>query len=312
MRKLFLILILLLTASATATATATSSPTASATATATSSATATKDTVFICPLPKDTVVKDTVIVDTVIVDKAVVIRNQSTILIVLDPAHGSDVAGKRSPEANKLLKKNSSEPVDSSLVFFEYQFSREIISNLEPLLDSVSVYHIRSSNSLKEIGLNKRVYNTNYYASLWKSSPKKLFKDSVGTPSMDSLLKVPNYRRLTFFLSPHNNAAGYGVLWENARGFSVWTSRHYTYSDIAARFILEEFQKEFPEIKIIGSLESNFRVLLCKPYAVLIECLFQDNKKDVLLLNSPEFKFRYTYALLRSIIRITTLLTDKY
>jgi N-acetylmuramoyl-L-alanine amidase len=260
------------------------------------------DSLDYCPLPLDTIVKD----------KAVVIRNQSPILIVLDPAHGSDTPGKRSPEANKLLKKNSSEPVDSALVFFEYEFSREIISNLESLLDSVSIYHIRSSNSLKEVGLNKRVYNTNYYASLWKSNPKKLFSDSAGTPSMDSVLKYPKSRRLTFFLSPHNNAAGYGVLWENARGFSVWTSRHYTYSDIAADITLEEFQKEFPEIKIIGSLESNFRVLMCKPYAVLIECLFQDNKKDVVLLNSPDFKLRYTYVLLRSIIRISTLLTDKY
>lgn len=302
MRKLFFVLIFLFTAAAVLSGISASpegSPDMSVTA---ELVPAPNDSLDFCPLPLDTIIKD----------KAVVIQKQSPILIVLDPAHGSDTPGKRSPEANKLLKKNSSEPVDSSLVFFEYEFSRDIISNLEPLLDSVSIYHIRSSNSLKEIGLNKRVYNTNYYASLWKSNPKKLFSDSVGTPSMDSVLKYSKSRRLTFFLSPHNNAAGYGVLWENARGFSVWTSRHYTYSDIAADITLEEFQKEFPEIKIIGSLESNFRVLMCKPYAVLIECLFQDNKKDVVLLNSPDFKLRYTYVLLRSIIRISTLLTDKY
>jgi len=223
------------------------------------------------------------------------------LLIVLDPAHGYDVSGKRSPETNK---RNGD--IDTSLLFYEYQFSRKIIDNLEPLLDSVGIYHIRSNPYDYEIGLRSRVNNTNAYAKLWRKSPQKLFPDSVDSENFKS--NSSQSSRITFFLSLHNNSSGNGINWMKARGFSVWTSRHVSRSDLAADIFLDEFESEFPDIKIIGHRESNFAVLMCKPYAVLIECLFQDNKLDVLLLNDPDFQIRYTYVLLRSILKISTTL----
>lgn len=225
------------------------------------------------------------------------------LLIVLDPAHGYDVAGKRSPETNK---RNGD--IDTSLLFYEYQFSRKIINNLEPLLDSVGIYHIRSNPYDYEIGLRARVNNTNAYAKLWRKSPQKLFPDSADSENFQTIKNSSQSSRKTFFLSLHNNASGNGVNWMKARGFSAWTSRHVSRSDLAADIILDEFEAEFPDIKIIGHRESNFAVLMCKPYAVLVECLFQDTKLDVLLLNDPDFQIRYTYVLLRSILKISTTL----
>ena len=230
-------------------------------------------------------------------------KDTNHLLIVLDPAHGYDVSGKRSPETNK---RNGD--IDTSLLFYEYQFSRKIIDNLEPLLDSVGIYHILSNPYDYEIGLRARVNNTNAYAKLWRKSPEKLFPDSADSDYFINIKKSSQSSRITFFLSLHNNASGNGINWMKARGFSAWTSRHVSRSDYAADIFLNEFESEFPDIKITGHRESNFAVLMCKPYAVLIECLFQDNKLDVLTLNDPDFQLRYTYVLLRSIIKIASTL----
>ncbi len=181
-------------------------------------------------------------------------------MIVLDAAHGFDVPGKRSPDGK----------------FLEYKFSREIITYIRYILDSLNLKYGLSNPTNKEIGLNKRVYNTN------------------------NLIK--KYGKKSLFVSIHVNASGMGIEWMNARGWSIYTTRGFTRGDQLAEKIENEFTKEFPEIKNRGQQEANFRVLLCKPPAVLIETLFQDNKKDVEILQSEDFKERYSSVIVKGII----------
>jgi N-acetylmuramoyl-L-alanine amidase len=181
-------------------------------------------------------------------------------IVILDAAHGSDVPGKRSPDGK----------------FFEYQFSREIISLLGELLDSAGIKYGLDNKTDIEIGLNTRVVNTN-----------KLVK---------------KYGKNALFISIHVNAAGMGDEWLNARGWSIYTTYGFTRGDKLAEKITSEFEDEFPDIKNRGMLEAGFKVLKCKPPAVLIETLFQDNKDDVDILTSDDFKIRYSHVILKGII----------
>lgn len=70
------------------------------------------------------------------------------ITIILDAAHGEETTGKRSPDGR----------------FREYRWSREIISKLKHKLQSLGYEVFESNSTNKEIGLDKRVQNTNKIA----------------------------------------------------------------------------------------------------------------------------------------------------
>ena len=93
-----------------------------------------------------------------------------------------------------------------------------------------------------------------------------------------------------------------------ARGFSVWTSRGKTKADDYAEIIYNEFDKTFPDIPLRSDFrdgdpdfESNFAVLMCRVPAVLLEVLFQDNKEDVEILESEEFKEPFCECIINAI-----------
>ena len=101
-------------------------------------------------------------------------------------------------------------------------------------------------------------------------------------------------------VSVHNNAAGDQGRWMTARGWSVYTTRGITESDILADFLIKEAEKEFlPPLKVRKYIdkylerdyEENFYILKntnCP--AVLVENFFQDNREDVLYLKSDKGK----------------------
>jgi N-acetylmuramoyl-L-alanine amidase len=189
--------------------------------------------------------------------------------VILDPAHGSDTSGKRSPDG-KLR---------------EYQWSREVCKLLGILLDKEGIKWEKTSYVDYEIGLRARVYHANQIDERAKGK--------------------------SFFLSLHINASGMGTDWMKARGFSVWTTRGTTKADRCATIIWDKFKEYFPDIPIRKDMvdgdvdyESNFTVLLCRPPAVLVECLFQDNIDDVEILMSDEFKYNYSECLLEAIKEI--------
>lgn len=74
-------------------------------------------------------------------------------LIVLDPAHGKETAGKRSPDGK----------------FREWKFSREILQMLSEKFDSAGINYAYSNNkSDKEIGLSNRRKITNALVKNYK------------------------------------------------------------------------------------------------------------------------------------------------
>lgn len=194
---------------------------------------------------------------------------KKNIIVILDPAHGADVAGKRSPDGKHR----------------EYKWSRERITAIRAILTSMGYEVFVTTESENEPGISKR----KNFASQVRPGEKKLL------------------------LSLHNDASGDGSKWMPVRGFSVWTTKGVTAADKCADFILENFRKDFPELKVKQyaptelnkDFESNFTVLMGSGYmGVLIEWLFQDNKDDVEKLSDSKTNKRFEDSLVSAIENI--------
>lgn len=187
-------------------------------------------------------------------------------IVVLDPAHGEETPGKRSPDGK----------------FREYLWSRMIIEKLSEKLDDAGFCVRETNTSKKEIGLSNR----------------------AGVCNMINGKKI--------LISIHSNAAGNGVEWKTATGFSVYTTKGKTKSDKVAEVLVNGFIKDFPELKARMDMsdgdkdtEENFTVIQkANCPAVLIEWMFQDNKDDVEILLSEEYTNRLVDSIYNSIIEI--------
>ena len=130
------------------------------------------------------------------------------------------------------------------------------------------------------------------------------------------------------YVSIHVDAAGADNQWHTAGGFTVWTSIGQTKSDKLAECIydkaivnLKDYSQLMAKGKMLGHYdkkqnyvrtdtsdgdrdkEENFYVLkytYCP--AVLVECMFQDNKSDVDFLLSEEGRHAIIRTLLEGII----------
>jgi N-acetylmuramoyl-L-alanine amidase len=135
------------------------------------------------------------------------------------------------------------------------------------------------------------------------------------------------------YVSIHVDAAGADGKWHTAGGFSVYTSKGKTKSDTLAEHIYKKAEQNLAEYikwmeagKKLGyydskqkpfrmdtsdgdkDLESDFFVLRktsCP--AVLVECMFQDNKSDVQFLTSDSGKHAIIRTLLEGIISYISL-----
>jgi N-acetylmuramoyl-L-alanine amidase len=186
--------------------------------------------------------------------------------IILDPAHGIETPGKRSPDGR----------------FREYKWSREIVFRISAKLKEKNIDCAITVGENSETGLKERVRRTNKLSS-------EVNGDAI-------------------FISIHCNASGNGIKWMDARGFSVWTSRGKTKADDYAEIIYNEFDKFFPDIPLRSDFrdgdpdfESNFAVLMCRVPAILLEVLFQDNKEDLEILESEEFKETFCECIISAI-----------
>lgn len=100
-------------------------------------------------------------------------------------------------------------------------------------------------------------------------------------------------------VSIHNNAAGSGAQWMNARGWEAWTSKGQTQGDKLSDCLYDAAEKVLrpllQDVKIRTDMadgdrdkEENFTILYrSKCAACLTENMFQDNKDDVEWLLSP-------------------------
>lgn len=195
-------------------------------------------------------------------------------LILIDPGHGIDTPGKRSPDGK----------------FLEYLWNRQIA---DLLLDRFMIMGIDASlvvTETNDISLATRVQRVNKMCS------------KVGASNV-------------ILLSIHSNAAGDGSKWMSAQGWSCYTSKGETKSDVIAECLYDAFETEFAEKKIRKDmsdgdrdLEENFYVLhKSKCPAVLLENFFYDNRDECAWLLKDETKERIADAIVKGIVQYILL-----
>lgn len=195
-------------------------------------------------------------------------------LILIDPGHGIDTPGKRSPDGK----------------FLEYLWNRQIA---DLLLDRFMIMGIDASlvvTETNDISLATRVQRVNRVCS------------KVGASNV-------------ILLSIHSNAAGDGSKWMSAQGWSCYTSKGETKSDVIAECLYDAFETEFAEKKIRKDMsdgdrdwEENFYVLQkSKCPAVLLENFFYDNRDECTWLLKDDTKERIADAIVKGIVQYILL-----
>ena len=188
------------------------------------------------------------------------------IIIFLDRAHGSDVAGKRSPDGTHI----------------EWIWSSFVCNELKVILEAIG-YEVKETNPTdKEIGLAAR----------------RSFVENYKTSKMKILI------------SPHNNGAGDGTKWMNARGFEIWTRQGFDNADILAEYMFKRAKQWFPDVKHRYALDKDYQrdkegklymTNSSKYFGVLLEWGFQDNKDDVAMLKNERLNKAFVDMIVDSI-----------
>lgn len=200
------------------------------------------------------------------------------LLIILDPAHGEETPGKRSPDGRHR----------------EYCWSRDRLKSIAQKLKELGYTVLWTNETDREIGLSNR-----------KNIASQFAKDN---PSMAPLL-----------ISLHNDASGTTDEWRKASGISVWTSKGRTTSDIFAEIFIKKIPERLPDVKqriysptyLDRDFENSFTVLMGAYSAILIECMFQDNKEDVEKLENPVFQKSVEDWIIESIEECNQYVNDK-
>ena len=201
-------------------------------------------------------------------------------IILLDPGHGVDTSGKRSPDASNGKK-------NSPLYFREYAWARKAAAGIASVLtfDGYTAFLLVTEE--EDIPLKTRTERI------------KEFCRKYGTEHV-------------IVVSTHVNAAKSDRKWHDARGVCIYTSPGKTKSDILATCVYEAAVDELtkrtyghPYGSTFGpgkqkpirtdwtdgdpDYEACFWMLSKHPaVAILVEHGFQDNKEDVEWLKSDE------------------------
>ena len=187
--------------------------------------------------------------------------------IILDPAHGENVAGKRSPDGRHR----------------EYKWSRERCKSLEIKLKAKGYIVHWTTKSDQEVGLSTRVSLGNNIAS------KQNTRSLLISIHNDALGKDTEW----------THARGFSVYTSKGK------TKSDEFADILMKTFMSEFPdlKARPELSD-GDLdrEENFTVLMGSKYsAVLVEWLFQNNKEDLLIIENPEYNERFENCIVKAI-----------
>lgn len=197
---------------------------------------------------------------------------QHELTVIIDRAHGVDVAGKGSPDGRHK----------------EWKWSDVWSVELGRHLSDIGFTVVYTCENDSEPGLWNRVNLMN----------------KIPAPAV--------------VLSLHNNAAGMGLNWTAARGFSVWTTKGLTRSDKCAEIVYNNFRAVLPDLPFRSDFsdgdpdfESNFIVLLSRHPSILLEYLFQDNELDLLLIENAQLSRTMIEIIDISLIQIERYLTGK-
>ena len=222
-------------------------------------------------------------------------------MIILGTAHLGTTPGKCSPDRRLREAVWSREMCkDLNAIFHEYGYKSEI--DYEPLNPSASM----KGATVKQQQNNELKVRTNFVNSLCKKHGAKN----------------------CLYVSIHVNAAGADGKWHTAGGFSVYTSKGKTKSDILAECIYTRAKKNMTDyVRLMeegkkagfydraqkpfrtdtsdgdSDMEADFYILRATNCpAILVECMFQDNKSDVEFLLSDEGRHAIIRTLFEGII----------
>ena len=190
--------------------------------------------------------------------------------VLIDPGHGIDTPGKRSPDGQ----------------FLEYLWNRQVADMLLEKLVAMGIDASLVVTETNDVTLRNRVNRVNTICN------------KVGASNV-------------LLVSIHANAAGNGSSWQNAKGWSCYTSKGKTKSDQVAECLYDAFEEEFPERKIRKDLsdgdkdwEENFYVLeKSRCPAVLLENFFYDNMEECAWMLQEETKRRIASAAAKGIAK---------
>ena len=190
--------------------------------------------------------------------------------VLIDPGHGIDTPGKRSPDG----------------LFLEYLWNRQIADMLLERLVAMGIDASLVVTETNDVTLRNRVNRVNTICN------------KIGASNV-------------LLVSIHANAAGNGSSWQNAKGWSCYTSKGKTKSDQAAECLYDAFEEEFPDRKIRKDMsdgdkdwEENFYVLeKSRCPAVLLENFFYDNKEECAWMLQEESKRRIASAAAKGIAK---------
>lgn len=227
--------------------------------------------------------------------------NKENTMIILGTAHLGTTPGKRSPDG-KFREAVWSREICKELCHKLSAYGYKCEIDYEPLNPSPSM----KGATLKQQQNNELAARVNFVNSLCKKH---------GASNC-------------LYISIHVNAAASDGKWHLAGGFSVYTSQGKTKSDILAECIynraetsLTEYSKWMDAGKKLGcydskqrpfrtdtsdgdkDMEAGFYVLRATNCpAVLVECMFQDNKSDVEFLTSEVGRHAIVRTLMEGII----------
>lgn len=112
-------------------------------------------------------------------------------------------------------------------------------------------------------------------------------------------------------ISIHSNAMGNGSQWMSAKGWSAYTTKGNTKSDLVAECLYDAFEEEFKERRIRKDMsdgdrdwEENFYIIQkTRCPAVLTENFFYDNQEECAFLLSNLTKWRVAQATIKGVIK---------
>ena len=191
-------------------------------------------------------------------------KSPRKITIILDRAHGADVAGKRSPDGRHL----------------EWLWSKERVAELKAALEAIGFTVYETVPEDTEPGLSERVSRANAFPGKIKLLIS-LHNDAAGMG--DKWMKAS------------------GVSVYTAPGYS---KSDVAAECIMRRLMTKFPELKFRMDKSDGDMdfEKKFTVLMGKYFAVLIEFLFQDNILDVALLRNSKYNASYVESIVDAII----------
>lgn len=200
------------------------------------------------------------------------------LLIILDPAHGIDVAGKCSPDGTH----------------YEWKWSRERCREIAIILRAMGYTVLITNETDKEIGLSKRKAIASAYA---QEHPElvtllvSLHNNAAGNGS--NWMKATGIEVFTSVGRTTSDIFADYVLKQLKDWFPNVTHRYYK----------DEYMER--------DKEANFTVLMGSYSAMLIEFLFQDNKEDVEMLQDPVINKRFEDCVVSGIEDCNNYITEK-